>query len=181
MILALDYGEKRIGVAVTDETEKFTTALDYIPNKSEVKKIFAKDFPPNTDVKIINQARKDAKSEAKIELRKVFNKLLHLVNYYYPEKIVVGLPKVIDKDTNEYVEGAQAKVVRQFMKKFCAFLSARKIICEVIFVEESLTSQIAEENLKDAGVTPTKISEKIDSESARVMLEEYLAGRRNND
>jgi putative transcription antitermination factor YqgF len=173
MILALDYGEKRIGTAVMDETGRYAKALDFIPNKSEGKKIFAKDFPSQTDQKIINEARKAAKRESKVEFRKLCNKLLYLINCYYPEKILIGLPTTIDEE-GKVTEGAQAKKVRDFAKRLESCLKQNQISLEIEFIEESLTSQMAEHNLRQQGYSSKSIEEKIDSESARVMLQEYI-------
>lgn len=174
MILALDYGEKRIGIAVTDESERFVRALDFVPNKSELKKIHTKDFPKGTKLEVINDARKAAKREAKIEFRKVCSKLLHLINLYYPDKLLIGLPLVPDKETGQLVLGAQAKKIKQFVKKLESYLKQNNIVLDIEFIEESLSSQIAEKRLRDEGVPSSRINERIDSESARVMLEEYL-------
>lgn len=174
MILALDYGEKRIGVAVSDESEKIATALPYLSNKSEIKRISNKDYPKGTDPQKIKEDRKALKIQSKIELRKVFNIICHLINTYYPDKIIVGLPKTIDKETNEWIEGHQAKKIRNFMKKFEQFLISKKIVCEIIFIDETMTSKQAEENLREMNLTNDKVREKIDSESARILLQEYL-------
>lgn len=175
MILALDYGEKRIGVAITDETGKYAKALDYLHNKSEVKRIAANAFPKGTKPEEIQDARRKEKTEAKLEFRKLCNKLLYLINCYYPDKIIVGLPTVIDEETNQPKLGAQAKKVQQFVKKFEACLKQNKIVLDIEFIEESMTSHIAEQNLRAQGLASSKIQEKIDSESARILLESYIS------
>jgi putative transcription antitermination factor YqgF len=174
-LLALDYGEKRIGIAITDEYKKIVTSLPYIANKSETKLIRNKDYPKNTSPEIIRKDRKDAKLESKIELRKVFNKLLHYINTYYPEKIIIGMPMSFDAKENIYKYGPQAKKVKNFAKKLELFLKKHNIICEIEFIEESMSSKIAKENLSEIYKTEGKIKDKIDSESARIMLVEYLA------
>lgn len=178
MIIAFDYGEKRIGVAISDEKNKFANAIKYIPNKSEVDKLFSKDFPKDTSMNIINQERRKAKKEAKIELHKVFNKIHYLVNYYYPEKIIVGLPKVIDKNSGEWVEGHQAKKVKNFFKKLDSFLKSKNILCEIEFYDETLTSIFARNNLEEMNLSNQSLLGRIDSESARILLQEYLDNRR---
>lgn len=65
MIIAFDYGEKRIGVAISDESNKFATALDFVPNRSQIKKVFLKDFPKGTDIKVIQNLRKSQKKKQK--------------------------------------------------------------------------------------------------------------------
>lgn len=174
VLIAFDYGEKRIGVAVTDESGKITTSLPYISNKSEVKRITKKEFPQGTDIKIINKARKDAKIQAKVELRKIFNIICHLLNTYYPDKIIFGLPMTIDKETNNWIEGHQAKKVKSFSKKLQSFLKSKNVVCDVEFVEESMTSKQAEDNLKQMGLSNEKVREKVDGEAARLLLEDHL-------
>ncbi len=174
-LIAFDYGEKRIGVAVTDERGRITTSLPYISNHSELKKISKKDFSQGTDPKIIAKARKEAKAESKIELKKVYNKIYHLLNTYYPEKIIFGLPLSFYEKENKYIEGKQAQKVRKFTNGLKTFLTKQNIVCDLIFIEESMSSKIAEENLKEMGLSHDKIRERIDSESARIMVESYLS------
>lgn len=174
-ILALDYGEKRIGVAVSDENGQFAKALDYITNKSEIKKIFAKDFPKNTKQAVINEARYVAKKDAKIEFKKVCTRLLYLFNIYYPDKLLIGIPTSIDPELGTPVFGQQAKKVQGFAKRLETCLKQHGISVEFIFLEESMSSKQAEDNLKTQGIsTSNKIKERIDSESARILLDEYL-------
>lgn len=177
MVIALDYGEKRIGVAITDETESFAKALDYIPNKSEIKKIFAKDFPHGTPMQVINDSRKAAKQESKTEFRKLCNKLLHLFTLYYPDTLIIGLPTVIDEETQKPVIGQQGKKIKDFAKKLEICLRQNKMLVEIKLIEESMTSRIAEEKLRSEGLTSDKIKEKIDSESAKILLEGYIASK----
>lgn len=178
MILALDYGEKRIGVAITDETEKFTKALEYLSNKSEPKKIFAKDFPSGTTVQAINDARKAAKTESKLEFRKLCNKILHLVNIHYPDRLIVGLPTVIDEETQQPVIGAQGKKIKDFVKKLDTCFRQNNIVLPIELIEESMSSRMAEENLRAQGFTNDKVRENIDSESARILLEGYISSKK---
>ncbi len=179
MILALDYGEKRIGVAISDESETFAKPLDLIPNKSEVKKIFAKDFPKGTSQQEITDARRAAKRESKVEFRKVCNRLLYLINCYYPDTIVFGMPTVVDQDSGEIKHGAQALKVQQFIKKFETFLKQNKIVCAIETFDESLTSRIAEQQLREMGHGSKSIKELIDSQSAKIILEDFLAHRKS--
>jgi putative transcription antitermination factor YqgF len=174
MILALDYGEKRIGVAITDEKDQFAASQNYISNSSELKRVATKDFPKGTPVKEIVEARKAAKREAKVEMRKLLNKIYYLINSHYPDKILIGLPLTIDKNTSEWVEGQQALKVKKFAKTLESFCKSKKIVCDIELVEESMSSSFARDNLKEMSLTESKIKEKIDSESARILLEEYL-------
>jgi RNase H-fold protein (predicted Holliday junction resolvase) len=181
VLLALDYGEKRIGVAVTDESGKFVKPLDYIPNKTEPRRITAKDFKDGITPQELHAKRKENKNECKVELRKLCNKLLYLINCYYPEKIIVGLPTVVDNETGQIAEGMQAKKVRRFVKTLESCLRKNNIALTIEFLEESMSSKFAEENLKALGITTSeKIREKIDSESAKVLLEDYISSNTGN-
>lgn len=177
MILALDYGEKRLGVAISDETETYAKALEYLPNKSEPKKILAKDFPQGTSQFVINDARKAGRQESKIEFKKLCNKLILLINLHYPDRILIGLPTVMDDETQLPVLGAQAKKIKDFAKKLGNCLTQNNIIVEITFIDESMTSQMAEVSLRSQGLTNDKIREKIDSESAKILLESYISAK----
>ncbi len=173
MILALDYGEKRIGVAVSDEGEKFAKALECITHKSEPGKISVKDFPHGTSQEVIQEERRKAKSDRKLEERKLFNKILHLVTLHYPEKILIGLPTTADATTGRAIIGKQAKKVQRFAKKLESFLKKNNILVEIIFVEESMTSVDAEKKLRAEGLGSKRIKARIDSESAKCLFESF--------
>lgn len=172
-ILALDYGQKRIGIAISDESKKFATSLKYLSNNSEIEKLEKKKYP-NLSPQEFKQLKYKAQKKSKAELQKTFGLLKHILNTYYPTEIIIGLPLSFDEKTNTYVEGLQAKKVRLFVKSLCKYLEQNKIQCDVNFIEESMTSKFAEEKLEELNLTSGKLKEKIDSESARIMLEEYL-------
>ncbi len=173
MIIAFDYGEKRIGVAVSNETQRYAIALKYISNNIPPKS-------PNRNKKNIQvsntttQGTQSLRSTARLEKQKLFNKMLHYINYYYPEKIIVGIPKIIDPQTKQITEGRQAKVIRRFFESFNKFLVSKKIFCPIEYVDETLTSQIAIHNLKSMNLSRKNIIKNADSESARILLQEYL-------
>lgn len=77
------------------------------------------------------------------------------------EKIVVGLPLNMDDS-----EGFQAKNCREFALKLKDF--------EVIFEDERLTSDAAEENLRNKKIDFRKDKGLVDIESACIILEQYL-------
>lgn len=81
------------------------------------------------------------------------------------KKIVVGLPINMDG-----TEGAQAEDCRSFAKRLSGY--------EVIFEDERLTSDTAEENLKNKKIDFKKNKGLVDIESACIILEQYLS--RNN-
>ena len=77
------------------------------------------------------------------------------------EKIVVGLPLNMDN-----TEGFQAQNCREFASKLSDF--------EIIFEDERLTSDVAEENLRNKKINYRKDKGLVDIESACIILEQYL-------
>lgn len=78
------------------------------------------------------------------------------------EKIIVGIPYNMDG-----TQGEQAKDCISFSKNFQSDF-------EVIFEDERLTSEQAEENLKEKKIDFRKNKGLIDIESACIILEQYL-------
>ena len=78
------------------------------------------------------------------------------------EKIVVGLPLNMDG-----TKGFQAKDCEEFAAKIKGF--------EVIFEDERLTSDTAEENLRKKKIDFRKDKGLVDIESACIILEQYLS------
>lgn len=78
------------------------------------------------------------------------------------EKIVVGLPLNMDG-----TKGFQAENCEEFASKIKDF--------EVIFEDERLTSDTAEENLRNKKIDFRKDKGLVDIESACIILEQYLS------
>ena len=78
------------------------------------------------------------------------------------EKIVVGLPLNMDG-----TKGFQAENCEEFASKIKDF--------EVIFEDERLTSDTAEENLRNKKIDFKKNKGLVDIESACIILEQYLS------
>lgn len=81
------------------------------------------------------------------------------------EKIVVGLPLNMDG-----TKGSQAKDCEVFASKISGY--------DIVFEDERLTSDTAEENLRNRKIDFRKNKGLVDIESARIILEQYLS--RNN-
>lgn len=79
------------------------------------------------------------------------------------EKIVVGVPVNMDG-----TKGFQAEDCINFSKKIEGF--------EIIYEDERLTSNTAEENLRERKIDFRKDKGLVDVESARLILEQYLSG-----
>lgn len=78
------------------------------------------------------------------------------------KKIVIGIPYNMDG-----TKGAQAEDCIKFSKNFKEF--------EIIQEDERLTSDTAEENLKERKVDYRKEKGLVDIESARIILEQHLS------
>ena len=78
------------------------------------------------------------------------------------KKIVVGLPYNMDG-----TQGAQAQDCKDFAANFCEY--------DIIYEDERLTSDLAEENLRNKKIDFRKNKGLVDIESACIILEQYLA------
>ncbi len=78
------------------------------------------------------------------------------------EKIVAGLPMNMDG-----TKGFQAKDCEEFVSKIEGY--------EIIFEDERLTSETAEENLRQRKIDFKKDKGLVDIESACIILEQYLS------
>ena len=135
VIVALDVGEARIGVAVSDELELIATPCALIRRKT-------------TAGALESVAQEIARAEAKL--------------------VVVGLPVSFDGQLH-----AQARAIQSFAEKL-----RRRITQPLIYADETLSSVRAEERLRQAGVRPERMRERIDAEAAAVILEDVLEQRR---
>lgn len=77
------------------------------------------------------------------------------------KKIVIGVPYNMDG-----TEGSQAQDCRDFASQIKDY--------EIIFGDERLTSDTAEENLRQRKINFRKDKGLVDIESARIILEQYL-------
>lgn len=127
MVLSIDYGLKRIGLALSDESNTFAFAFDTIINKDE---------------------------------EKVLKSLQKIIEENSVEEIVMGLPLNSDDTDTE-----MSLAIREFAKK--VYNSTQK---KVILWNEIFTSEIAKKNIQGF----KKGKKYIDSEAARVILQEYL-------
>lgn len=135
IIVALDVGAVRIGVAVCDELEMIATPRVVIRRKT-------------TEGALDAVAHEIARAEAQL--------------------VVVGLPVSFDGQLH-----GQARATQSFAEKL-----RRRIAVPLIYADETLSSVRAEERLREAGVRPERIRERIDAEAAAVILEDVLEQRR---
>jgi putative Holliday junction resolvase len=135
VIIALDVGAVRIGVAVSDELELIATPRALIRRKSTAAALDA-------------VAQEIARAEAQL--------------------VVVGLPISFDGQLH-----AQARATQAFAEKL-----RRRIGLPLIYADETLSSVRAEERLRQAGVRPERMRERVDAEAAAIILEDVLEQRR---
>ena len=90
------------------------------------------------------------------------NKIIKIAKENHVEKIVAGLPINMDG-----TKGFQAENCENFVSKIQGY--------EIIFEDERLTSEAAEENLRNRKIDFRKDKGLVDIESARIILEQYLS------
>lgn len=131
-ILALDLGQKRVGVALSDTLMISIRRLDRL-NRTNWKQLL-------NDVRAMT-LRFDAKT------------------------LVIGLPLSLD-GTN----GSAAEAARQTAQKFSQSLELK-----VYLQDERLTSVEAAERLRAEGVSSSEVPDLIDSESAVIILRDFIS------
>ena len=132
-ILSIDYGLKRVGLAISDENKSFAFPLSVIENNGT---------------------------------KKLINKIKEIILERDIDLIVVGMPFNMDK-----TKGEMAEKVEVFVK-----LLKNETNKTIETVDERLTSFVALENLKETKLKGKKLRKYIDSESARLILQEFLEG-----
>ncbi|MEO6728700.1 MAG: Holliday junction resolvase RuvX [Candidatus Dojkabacteria bacterium] len=126
-ILSIDYGTKRVGLAISDETLTFAHRIAHIENFKDENELLIK--------------------------------LAKIIEFEQVDEVIIGLPLGVDeKDT-------------EMSKKIQMFIQTLKTVIKssVKTVNETYTTRQAYSNL---GRNRGKKS--IDSESARILLQEYL-------
>lgn len=131
-ILAIDYGLKKIGLAVSDKSRSFTFPYGVIENKN---------------------------------FNYVVLELQRIVEEKEIDLILIGMPFNMDN-----TKGEMALKVDKFIDGL-----KKKLAIDIQVVDERLSSFAAEENLKESSLSAKKIKKYVDSEAARLILEEHLA------
>ena len=129
-IIGIDWGARRTGVAISDETQEFVftrPVINPMPNKSVVSQV------------------------------------AELVNVEKASGIVIGLPLRING-----AESDTTAMVRAFANDL-----AGRVNVPICFIDETLSSTAAQENM--GRVRVHDIKQKLDSLSARVILENAIA------
>ena len=133
-ILSVDYGLKRIGLAVSDPEKIFAFPLDTIENKNF-------KFVLSLIAKIIE------------------DKDIDLIIVGVPYR---GKPDITDSDSME-------SLITGFINRL-----KENVSIPVEAIDESLSSFMAEERLRESGKNAKEIKSIIDQEAARYILEDYI-------
>ena len=94
--------------------------------------------------------------------KKAAEEILKIASENHVKQIVIGLPLNMDGS-----KGSQANDCEEFAKYFSDF--------DIIFEDERLTSDLAEERLRERKVDFRKNKGLVDIESACIILEQYLS------
>ena len=137
IIMSVDYGDVRTGVAVCDKNEILASP-----------------------VTVITEQNADSLAE----------KITSLAKEYRAESFVVGLPKNMDGS-----EGFRAEACKEFAKK----LNDKSGI-DVELYDERLTTVSAHNALNATNTRGKKRKAVVDAVSAVMILEDYMARRKNN-
>jgi putative Holliday junction resolvase len=135
-ILGIDYGDARVGVAVSDLLGITAQGIGTIKNKG---------------------------------LNSLITELDKIIREYTPETIVIGLPKNMDG-----TEGFRVDATHKFADRLKEVYSGN-----IEFVDERLTTMGAARFLDTTNTRGKKRKNVIDTVSACLILESYLA-RKNN-
>ena len=136
ILLSVDYGDVRTGVAVCDKNELLASPVG-----------------------VITERRPEPLAD----------RIRALALQYRAEQIVVGLPKNMDG-----TEGFRAEACRSF-----AALLEQETGLPVVLRDERLTTVAAHQYLNATNTRGKKRKETVDAVSAVIILEDYLAARKN--
>ena len=153
--LGIDYGQKRIGVAISDEGGALAFPFD----------LFQKIPPPKKTILGKFKAVKKRWSEG--EIRAISKEVGDICRREKVGAIVVGLP--LDLFGKETVMTKEVRNFAAILKK-----TAQK---PVILEKEFLTTKLAEGKFREAGVKKKQMKGKIDAAAAAEILQSYLDKR----
>ena len=105
------------------------------------------------------------------KLRQTLARLEELIEEYEVEEIVLGLPKNMNA-----TEGVRAELTREFQDKL-----ERRTGLPVILWDERLTTVAADKTMMESGVRRENRREHVDKIAAALILQGYLASRRQQD
>ncbi len=137
VILAVDYGDVRTGIAVCDKSEFLASPVCVLTERNAQKVIAA-----------VAEKAKELKAE----------------------EIAVGLPKNMDG-----TEGFRAEACKEFAAKLSEYSGITTVLRD-----ERLTTVSAHKFMNMTDVRGSKRKNTVDAVAAVIILEDYLAYRKNN-
>lgn len=99
----------------------------------------------------------------------VLAELVAVCRKHAVETIIMGLPVNMNG-----TEGPQADYVRDFTNALEQALADQELDCPIVFLDERLTSVLAQQTLRAQGYQPSRHKEWIDQASAKRILQDYL-------
>ena len=130
-LLAIDHGNKRMGIAASDPLGMMAHPLEFIPSEPF--------------------------DEFLIRLKEILAER-------ETEQIIVGMPRNMDGTI-----GPQALKVEDFVA-----VLKKSVTVSVHTWDERLTTVMAEDKLREAGVSVRDAKKKVDASAAAVMLQDYM-------
>ena len=130
-LLAIDHGDKRVGIAASDPLGMMAHPLEFI---------LAEPF------------------DAFLE------RLQEILAERETEQIIVGMPRNMDGSI-----GSQALKVEDFVA-----ILRKSVTVPVCTWDERLTTVMAEDKLREAGMSVRTAKKKVDAAAAAVMLQDYM-------
>lgn len=122
-LMGIDYGEKRIGVALSDEQGEFAFAHSVVANDKDAIKNIKKVCDDNKVGKIIIGESVDYKGQPNPIMKKIetFKKILSeetgLENVYQPETMTTREAERLQEGNKKIDASAAALVLRSFIEK----------------------------------------------------------------
>jgi putative Holliday junction resolvase len=130
-LLAIDHGDKRMGIAASDPLGMMAHPLEFIPSEPF--------------------------DEFLIRLKEILAER-------ETEQVIVGMPRNMDGSI-----GPQALKVEDFVA-----VLKKSVAVSVRTWDERLTTVMAEDKLREAGVSVRDAKKKVDASAAAVMLQDYM-------
>ena len=130
-IMAIDHGDKRMGIAASDPLGMMAHPLEFIPSEPF--------------------------DEFLIRLKEILAER-------ETEQIIVGMPRNMDGSI-----GSQALKVEDFVA-----VLKKSVTVSIRTWDERLTTVMAEDKLREAGVSMRDVKKKVDASAAAVMLQDYM-------
>jgi len=130
-LLAIDHGDKRMGIAASDPLGMMAHPLEFIPSEP---------------------------------FDKFLIRLKEILAERETEQIIVGMPRNMDGTI-----GPQALKVEDFVA-----VLKKSVTVSVHTWDERLTTVMAEDKLREAGVSVRDAKKKVDASAAAVMLQDYM-------